>query len=109
MARGNRCWWSAVTGALTHPSHPGCRAPLAGLCTTPIAKPRDILLGQQRTWLLEEVDAASTSVTLVYDWEDTTEEEWLRENTFPHFPIETFTGLVAALAATVERGDRGSG
>ncbi|MGO1545319.1 MAG: polyketide cyclase [Gulosibacter sp.] len=69
----------------------------------PQSEPRDMPLGQQWTWLVEAVDDASTSVTLVYDWEDITEEEWLANNTFPHFPIETFTESVAALASAVER------
>lgn len=68
----------------------------------PQSEPRDVPLGQQWTWDLEAEDDESTYVTLIYDWEDIVDEEWLANNTFPHFPIDTFKASIEALAELVE-------
>lgn len=68
----------------------------------PQRESRRVPLGQQWTWDLEAEDDDSTYVTLIYDWEDITDEHWLAHNAFPHFPIETFKQSVDALADIVE-------
>lgn len=68
----------------------------------PQSEPRDMPLGQQWTWDLEAEDDETTYVTLIYDWEDITDAEWLAHNSFPHFPIDTFKASVDALAELVE-------
>lgn len=68
----------------------------------PQSEPRDVPLGQQWTWDLEAEDDESTYVTLIYDWEDIEDQEWLAHNTFPHFPIDTFKQSIDALAELVE-------